>query len=63
MVRGLKLVQYLSQGKLEMRRLIFNKMLSSDSNGCHVDHVKPRGRTRLTEKLIIMQCKEKSHLL
>lgn len=63
MVRSLKLVQYLSQGKLEMRRFIFNKMLSSDTNSYPVDHVrrilcKPRGRTRRTEKSIIMRCKE-----
>lgn len=54
--------RYLSDGKLGTGRLIFNKILSSESNGCHMDHVrhsgKPKGRTRLVEKAATMQCKE-----
>lgn len=40
MVRSLKLGQYLSHSKLERKGLIFNQKLSSDSNGCHSDHVR-----------------------
>lgn len=61
MVRSLKLGQYLSHGKLERRRLIQPETvfrLQWLSHGPCQTFSAAQSRTILTEKSIIMQCKE-----